>query len=93
MAIDPSLRPKLPRGVRLHEDIARTRTVLLAPERVLAPNESALAVLKRCTGQATVREISYELSVIARADPAEVLRDVSALIAELEVSALVDLIP
>ncbi len=42
--------PRLPRHVKLRFDKARERWVVLAPERVLMPDETALEVLQRCDG-------------------------------------------
>jgi hypothetical protein len=42
--LDEILRLRLARGVRLQEDKARSGFVLLAPERVLAANPTAVAV-------------------------------------------------
>jgi len=36
--------------------------VLLAPERVLTPDQTAVAVLKLCDGQRTVEEIAETLA-------------------------------
>ena len=40
----------MPRYVRLHHDAGRGRWVLLAPERIIEPNEIALDVLQLCDG-------------------------------------------
>ena len=41
---------KLPRGVRLHEDPVRKQMVLLAPERALALDEIAVAIVRALDG-------------------------------------------
>ena len=48
-------RPRLPRGVRLVHNEAQGGWVLLAPERVFKADAIAVEVVKRCTGEATVR--------------------------------------
>ncbi|HYZ32662.1 MAG TPA: pyrroloquinoline quinone biosynthesis peptide chaperone PqqD, partial [Crenalkalicoccus sp.] len=55
--IPGSAVPRLPRGVRLREDAARGRWVLLAPERMLVPDETALAVLRLVDGVRTLDAI------------------------------------
>jgi len=52
------LRP----GVRLRYDRARSATVLLYPEGVLVPNETAAAVLARVDGSASLAEIAGDLT-------------------------------
>ena len=47
-------RPFLPAYLKLRHDAGRGRWVLLAPERILTPDETAVAVLKLCDGKITV---------------------------------------
>jgi pyrroloquinoline quinone biosynthesis protein D len=54
-------RPRLRRGVRLSYDPGRGAHVLLFPEGVLVPNRTAVAVLERCDGTATVADITAAL--------------------------------
>jgi pyrroloquinoline quinone biosynthesis protein D len=54
--------PRLRRGVRLTYDKTRETYVLLFPEGVLVPNQTAAAVLKLCDGVATVAEITASLA-------------------------------
>ena len=49
--------PRLPRHVKMRFDKARDRWVVLAPERVLMPDETALEVLQRCDGETSVNAI------------------------------------
>jgi pyrroloquinoline quinone biosynthesis protein D len=83
-------RPRLPRHVRMRHDAARGAWVILAPERVLFPDEIAVEILKLCDGRATVSEIVESLA--ARADaPAEIVRDdVVALLSELAEKGVVE---
>jgi len=53
----PRLRP----GVRLSYDAVRGCHVLLHPEGVLIPNDTASAVLVRCDGQSSIATIVEEL--------------------------------
>jgi pyrroloquinoline quinone biosynthesis protein D len=75
--------PALARGVRLRFDQARDAWVLLAPERVLMPDEIAVEILKRCDGKATVAAIVEDLARSFEADPAQVAGDVRAFVQDL----------
>ena len=55
-------RPRLARGVRLQEDKARGRFALLAPERVLEANSTAVEVLRLCDGTRTLSVHFYQLA-------------------------------
>src|ERR1700737_510904 len=54
-AIPSAARPRLPRGVRLVHNEAQGGWVLLAPERVFKADAIAAEIIKRCTGEATLR--------------------------------------
>jgi coenzyme PQQ biosynthesis protein PqqD len=54
-------RVRLSEVARLRFDPQTNTNVLLSPERGLRLNASASAVIERCTGQLTVREIVHEL--------------------------------
>jgi pyrroloquinoline quinone biosynthesis protein D len=66
-------RPQLPAYLKLRHDAGRGRWILLAPERVLTPDETAVAVLKLCDGRRTVEEIVEALAKDYSA-PADVIR-------------------
>lgn len=76
--------PRFARGVRLRDDTARGRWVVLAPERAFVPDEAALAVLRLIDGARSVDEAVAVLAgryaapreVIA-ADVLELLQDLS----------------
>jgi pyrroloquinoline quinone biosynthesis protein D len=89
-ALDPDARPRLMRGVRLREDPARG-FVLLAPERVLTANPTAVEVLKRCDGERTLAQIVDELVLAFSADRERVAADVEALLADLAAKRMVAL--
>lgn len=55
-------RPYLPPYLKLRHDAGRDRWVLLAPERILSPDQTAVAVLKLCDGKRTVKEIAAALA-------------------------------
>ncbi|MGH6867214.1 MAG: pyrroloquinoline quinone biosynthesis peptide chaperone PqqD [Methyloceanibacter sp.] len=66
-------RPYLPSYLKLRHDAGRGRWVLLAPERILSPDQTALAVLQLCDGKRTVEEIAAKLAEEYSA-PVEVIR-------------------
>jgi pyrroloquinoline quinone biosynthesis protein D len=83
--------PGLARGVRLRFDQARSAWVLLAPERVLMPDEIAVEILKRCDGKATVRAIVADLARAFEAEPAQVAADVRSFLQDLADKGMVTL--
>jgi pyrroloquinoline quinone biosynthesis protein D len=66
-------RPQLPAYLKLRHDAGRGRWILLAPERPLTPDETAVAVRKLCDGRRTVEEIVEALAKDYSA-PADVIR-------------------
>ncbi|MFL5260648.1 MAG: pyrroloquinoline quinone biosynthesis peptide chaperone PqqD [Hyphomicrobiales bacterium] len=87
----PMSRPRLPRGVRLRYDQARSEWVLLAPERVFKPDGIALEILKRCEGALTFDEIVNELAEKFAADASDVERDVREFLGGLAEKGVVEL--
>jgi pyrroloquinoline quinone biosynthesis protein D len=82
--------PRLARGVKLREDPARGRWVLLAPERMLVPDETALEVLKLLDG---VRGIDAVVDLLAErfaAPREEIAADVAALVEDLAERGVVE---
>jgi pyrroloquinoline quinone biosynthesis protein D len=75
--------PALARGVRLRFDQARDAWVLLAPERVLMPDDISVEILKRCDGRASVSAIVEELARTFEADAAQVAGDVRGFLQDL----------
>ena len=73
LIVERETRPQLPAYLKLRHDAGRGRWILLAPERVLTPDETAVAVLKLCDGQRTVEDIVQVLAKEYSA-PAEVIR-------------------
>ena len=73
LIVDRETRPILPAYLKLRHDAGRGRWVLLAPERILTPDETAVAVLKLCDGKKTVEEISEALAKDYAA-PVDVIR-------------------
>jgi pyrroloquinoline quinone biosynthesis protein D len=83
--------PALRRGVRLRFDRARSAWVLLAPERVLMPDEIAVEILKRCDGKAAVSAIVDDLARTFEAEPAQVAADVRSFLQDLAEKGMVTL--
>jgi pyrroloquinoline quinone biosynthesis protein D len=75
--------PRLAPQIKLRFDEARQRWTLLAPERVLVPDEIAVEILQLCDGAATVGAISETLAVKFEAPPHEVERDVQEMLQDL----------
>ncbi|HSA79665.1 MAG TPA: pyrroloquinoline quinone biosynthesis peptide chaperone PqqD [Geminicoccaceae bacterium] len=82
--------PRLRRGVKLRFDPRRGAWVLLAPERVLMPDEIALEILRRCDGQATVAALVDELSRTFEAERALIAHDVAALLQNLADKGMIE---
>ena len=73
LIVSGETRPFLPAYLKLRHDAGRGRWILLAPERILTPDETAVAVLKLCDGKRTVEEITEALAN-EYAAPADVIR-------------------
>lgn len=81
----PRLRP----GVRLHYDRVRDRQVLLAPERVVALDETAHAILARVDGMTSLPAIAAALAAEYEADADEIAADAATLIGDLALKGYV----
>ncbi len=75
--------PLLPGHIKLHHDKARDRWVLLAPERLLEPDEVALNILRLCNGQSTVAQISDDLARTYDAPIEQIRNDIIFLLQDL----------
>jgi pyrroloquinoline quinone biosynthesis protein D len=76
-------RPVLPRHAKLKFDETRKVWVILAPERVLAPDEIAVEVLQLCDGVRTVAMMADELAAKYAAPREAILTDVIAMLQDL----------
>lgn len=91
-AIADDSRPRLPRGVRLVHNEAQGGWVLLAPERVFKADAIAVEIFKRCTGEASLRDIVDDLVKAFPGAPRERIHaDVVALIGGLAEKKLLEL--
>lgn len=82
--LSPATCPYLPRHILFRHDPVRERWVLLAPERVLAPEPTAVAILQLLDGQRSIADIAAELAQIyaapadlIAADAIEMLQDLA----------------
>jgi len=62
LIVDRETKPHMPPYLKLRHDAGRGRWVLLAPERILSPDQTAVAVLQLCDGNRTVKEIAAKLA-------------------------------
>jgi pyrroloquinoline quinone biosynthesis protein D len=74
-SIASSVKPRLPRGVRLVHNEAQGGWILLAPERVFKADAIAHEILKRCTGEATLDQIVDDLATAFAGAPRERIHD------------------
>lgn len=72
--------PRLAPHIRLSYDRRRERWVMLGPERLLVPDETAVEVLRRCDGAASVAAIVDALALEYDAPRADIARDVIELV-------------
>jgi pyrroloquinoline quinone biosynthesis protein D len=83
ISVSESSRPILPRHARLKFDATRQLWVILAPERVLAPDEIAVEILQLCDGVRSVAGIIDQLAAKYTADRAAIGADVIAMLQDL----------
>ena len=81
--VDEATRPRLAPHVRFKFDERRARWVVLAPERMLVPDDIAVEVLQRCTGERPVAEIIDEFTTLFEAPRDEMSTDVIAVLQDL----------
>jgi len=90
--IADTVRPKLPRGVRLTHNEAQGGWLLLAPERVFKADQVSHEILKRCTGEASIAQIVDDLvKAFAGAPRDRIHADVVKLIGGLVEKRLMEL--
>jgi pyrroloquinoline quinone biosynthesis protein D len=83
LLVTEHIAPHLPRGVRLRFDPVRERHVLLAPERLLLPDETAVAILQSCDGNTSVSDIARSLAARFDSEADAIVRDVIELLQDL----------
>ena len=83
ISVSETSRPLLPRHAKLKFDETRQRWVILAPERVLAPDDIAVEVLQLCDGVRSVEQMIDQLAEKDTADRGAIAVDVSAMLQDL----------
>ena len=83
LMIDRATKPHMPRYLKLRHDAGRDRWVLLAPERILTPDNTAVAVLQLCDGERTVDNIAVKLASEYSAPADVIASDVVDLLQDL----------
>jgi pyrroloquinoline quinone biosynthesis protein D len=83
ISVSEASRPILPRHARLRFDATRQRWVILAPERVLAPDETAVEILQLCDGARSVAQMIDQLAAKYTAERAAIGADVIAMLQDL----------
>jgi pyrroloquinoline quinone biosynthesis protein D len=83
LSVSEASRPVLPRHARLKFDEVRQRWVILAPERVLAPDEIAVEILQLCDGARSVAQMIDQLAAKYIADREAIGADVIAMLQDL----------
>src|SRR5437868_1093050 len=83
ISVSETSRPVLPRHAKLKFDETRQVWVILAPERVLAPDEIAVEVLKLCDGVRSVGAMIDELAAKYAAPREAIATDVVAMLQDL----------
>src|ERR1700761_6161265 len=83
ISVSEASKPVLPRHAKLKFDETRQVWVILAPERVLAPDEIAVEVLKLCDGVRTVADMADQLAQKYAAPREAIMTDVIGMLQDL----------
>ena len=83
ISVSEASRPVLPRHAKLKFDETRQVWVILAPERVLAPDEIAVEVLQLCDGVRSVADMIDQLAAKYAAPRDAIATDVIAMLQDL----------
>jgi pyrroloquinoline quinone biosynthesis protein D len=89
--ISSDAKPRLPRGVRLTFNAKHGGWVLLAPERVFKADSIAVEIIKRCTGDAALRDIIDDLASVFNAPRERIESDVVTMLRGLAEKKLLEL--
>ncbi|OJU46870.1 MAG: pyrroloquinoline quinone biosynthesis protein PqqD [Alphaproteobacteria bacterium 65-37] len=76
-------------GVKFRFDETRQAWIVLAPERLLLPDEIAVEVLKRIDGQRTVGQVIDDLAATFKAPRETIATDVRAMLGDLAAKGIV----
>jgi pyrroloquinoline quinone biosynthesis protein D len=83
ISVSETSRPVLPRHAKLKFDDTRKVWVILAPERVLAPDDISVEVLQLCDGVRTVADMVDLLAEKYAAPREAIATDVIAMLQDL----------
>ena len=83
MTINEATRPLLARHAKLRFDGVRQSWVILAPERVLMPDEISVEILQLCDGERGVAGMIDQLATKYAAPREAIAADVIALLQDL----------
>jgi pyrroloquinoline quinone biosynthesis protein D len=83
ISVSETSRPVLPRHAKLKFDQTRQVWVILAPERVLSPDEVAVEVLQLCDGVRDVAAMIDQLAAKYAAPRETISTDVIAMLQDL----------
>jgi pyrroloquinoline quinone biosynthesis protein D len=83
VVIGESSVPAFPRGVKFRFNQAKQQWVILAPERLLEPDETAVEVLKLIDGKVTLGAVIDQLAEMFKAPRGVIAGDVVALLQDL----------
>jgi len=86
----PGSTPRFPRGTKFRFDAARQAWLILAPERLMVPDEVAVEVLKLVDGSRSVATIVNQLTVRFGAPRDEILADVLGMLQDLADDAVLE---
>ena len=75
--------PAFPRHVKFHFNKQREQWVILAPERLLVPDETSVEILKLCDGTTSVDGIVGKLVEKYNAPHDVILKDVTRMLQDL----------
>lgn len=75
--------PALPKHIKLKHDAGRGRWLILAPERVFEPDDTAVEILKLCDGVRTLHAIAETLAATYSASAAEIEADIVQMVQDL----------
>ena len=81
--LEPASIPRFPRGTRFRFDATRQAWIILAPERLMMPDEIASEVLKLVDGDRTIAMIADHLATRFGAPRDEVVADILSMLQEL----------
>jgi len=87
--MSPDAAPRLARGMRLREDPARARWVVMGPERLFVPDEIALEILRLLDGARSVDAIVDDLAARYAAPREAIATDVTVMLDDLQAKGVV----